>query len=138
MEISGMKAAATATLCLVAAARCYGTGGDSYEYPAKLSDTLAILPGKSLGEIFLETSTIKPPAESWDPAKLRELADRIGKEPLPQLLKAADDLIAQARASYTPGSDACNLAHDVRDRIPRHRAHEDSLDGLAACHRQFP
>ncbi len=83
MEISGMKAAAIATLCLVAAARCYGTGGDSYEYPATLSDTLDILPGKSLGEIFLETSTIKPPAESWDPAKLRELADRIGKEPVP-------------------------------------------------------
>jgi outer membrane protein assembly factor BamD (BamD/ComL family) len=117
MEISGMKAAAIATLCLVAAARCYGTGGDSYEYPATLSDTLDILPGKSLGEIFLETSTIKPPTESWDSAKLRELADRIGKEPLPKLLNAADDLIAQARASYTPGSDSCNLAHDVRDAV---------------------
>src|SRR5207247_7657678 len=108
-----MKTAVFATLCLVAAARCYGTGGDSYEYPAKLLDTLAILPGKSLGEIFLETSAIKPPTESWDSAKLRELADRIGKEPLPQLLKTADDLIAQARASYTLGRDACNLVHDV-------------------------
>ena len=88
-----------------------------YEYPAKLSETLAILPGKSLGEIFLETSAIKPPTKSWDSAKLRELADRIGKEPLPQLLKTADDLIAQARASYTPGSDSCNLAHDVRDAV---------------------
>jgi TolA-binding protein len=82
-----------------------------------LSETLDILPAKSLGEIFLETSMIKPPAESWDSAKLRELADRIGKEPLPKLLKAADDLIAQARASYTPGSDSCNLAHDVRDAV---------------------
>jgi TolA-binding protein len=117
MEICGMKAALIAALCLAGASCCYATGGDSYDYPAKLSDTLAILPGKSLGEIFLETSTIKPPAESWDPAKLRELADRIGKEPLPQLLKAADDLIAQARASYTPGSDSCNLAHDVRDAV---------------------
>jgi TolA-binding protein len=112
-----MKGVAVAAACFVAASRCYATGGDSYEYPAKLSDTLAILPGKSLGEIFLETSSIHPPAESWDPAKLRELANRIGKEPLPQLLKAADDLIAQARASYTPGSDACNLAHDVRDAV---------------------
>src|SRR6266436_2051455 len=117
VEISGMKGVAVAAACFVAATRCYATGGDSYEYPAKLSDTLAILPGKSLGEIFLETSAIKPPTESWDPAKLRELADRIGKEPLPQLLKTADDLIAQARASYTPGSDSCNLAHDVRDAI---------------------
>jgi TolA-binding protein len=117
MEISGMKGAAVAAACFLAATRCYATGGDSYEYPAKLSDTLDILPGKSLGEIFLETSTIKPPAASWDSAKLRELADRIGKEPVPKLLKAGDDLIAQARASYTPGSDACNLAHDVRDAV---------------------
>ena len=117
MEISGMKTAIFAAVCFLAATRCYATGGDSYEYPAKLSETLAILPGKSLGEIFLETSAIKPRTESWDSAKLRELADRIGKEPLPRLLKAADDLIAQARASYTPGSDSCNLAHDVRDAI---------------------
>ena len=88
-----MKAASIATLCLVAAARCYGTGGDSYEYPATLSDTLDILPGKSLGEIFLETSTIHPPAESWNSARLRALADRIGKEPVQQLLKAAELII---------------------------------------------
>src|SRR6266513_941468 len=117
MEISGMKAAAVAAVCLLAAIRCYATGGDSYDYPAKLSETMEILPAKSLGEIFLETATIRPPAKKWDSAKLRELADRIGKEPLPQLLKAADDLIAQARASYTPGSDSCNLAHDVRDAV---------------------
>ncbi len=112
-----MKVAALAAICFLAASRCYATGGDSYDYPAKLSETLDILPAKSLGEIFLETSTIKPPAKEWDSAKLRELADRIGKEPLPQLLKAADDLIAQARASYTPGGDSCNLAHDVRDAV---------------------
>src|SRR5437867_1575929 len=117
MEISGMKAAIIAGLCFTVASRCYATMPGNTEYPAKLSDTLAILPGKSLGEIFLETSGIKPPAESGDPARLRELADRIGKEPLPKLLKAADDLIAQARASYTPGSDSCNLAHDVRDAV---------------------
>ena len=112
-----MKAAITAVCLMVASCCCYATGGDSNDYPAKLSDTLDILPAKSLGEIFLETSTIRPPDESWDPAKLRELADRIGKEPLPKLLKAAEDLIAQARASYTPGDDSCNLAHDVRDAV---------------------
>src|SRR4030095_11787622 len=117
MEVSGMKAAAVALPCVIAASRCYATGGDSYDYPANLSDTLDILPGKSLGEIFLETSTIRRPAKSWDPAKVRELADRIGKEPVQQLLKAADDLIAQARTSYTPGTDSCNLAHDVRDAV---------------------
>jgi TolA-binding protein len=87
------------------------------EFPATLSETLDILPGKSLGEIFLETADIKPPAESWDEAKVRELADRLGKESLPELLKAADQLIARARAAYTPGSDYCNLAHDVHDAI---------------------
>jgi TolA-binding protein len=117
METPGMKAAITGLGLIVASCCCYATGGDSYDYPAKLSDTLNILPAKSLGEIFLETSTIQPPAESWDPAKLRELADRIGKEPVPKLLKAADDLIAQARASYKPGDDSCNLAHDVRDAV---------------------
>ncbi|HEY6070254.1 MAG TPA: outer membrane protein assembly factor BamD, partial [Chthoniobacterales bacterium] len=117
MEISGMKTAIVAGFCLFAIAPCYGTGGDSYEHIATLSETLDMLPGKSLGEIFLETSTINPPVETWDADKLRDLAERIGKEPAPQLLKAADDLIAQARAAYTPGSDSCNLAHDVRDAI---------------------
>jgi len=112
-----MKVAALVAICFLAASRCYATGGDSYDYPAKLSETLDILPAKSLGQIFLETSTIKPPAKQWDSARLRELADRIGKEPPAQLFKAADDLIAQARASYTPGGDSCNLAHDVRDAV---------------------
>jgi outer membrane protein assembly factor BamD (BamD/ComL family) len=117
METPGMKTAITGLCLIIATCCCHATGGDSYEHPVKLSETLDILPGKSLGEIFLETSTIRPPSDSWDPAKLRELADRIGKEPVPKLLKAADDLIAQARASYKPGSDSCNLAHDVRDAV---------------------
>jgi outer membrane protein assembly factor BamD (BamD/ComL family) len=118
METPGIRTAISG-ICLIVASCCccYATGGDSYERPVKLSDTLEILPGKSLGEIFLETSTIQPPTQPWDPAKLRELADRIGKEPLPKLLKAADDLITQARASYKPGDDSCNLAHDVRDAV---------------------
>ncbi len=87
------------------------------EFPATLFDTLDMLPGKSLGEIFVETSDIKPPAESWDESKVRELADQLGKKPLPELLKSADELIAQARASYTPGSDYCNIAHDVHDAV---------------------
>ncbi len=117
METPGIKTAITVFFLIVASCCCYATGGDSNDYPAKLSETLNILPAKSLGEIFLETSTIHPPTESWDPAKLRELADRIGQEPMPKLLKAAEDLIAQARASYKPGDDSCNLAHDVRDAV---------------------
>ena len=117
MENCAVKAAALAGLCFLTAARCYATMPGGTEFPATLSDTLDILPGKSLGEIFLETADIKPPTESWDDGKVGELADRLGKESLPQLLKAADELIAQARAAYTPGSDYCNLAHDVHDAI---------------------
>jgi len=117
MAISAIKVGVIAGLYFAACGRCFATGGDSFDYPATLSDTLDMLPGKSLGEIFLETSDLKPPAESWNESKVRELADRLGKEPLPQLLKAADDLIAQARAAYTAGSDYCNLAHDVHDAV---------------------
>lgn len=117
MENFEVKAAALAGLCFLTAARCYATMPSGTEFPATLSDTLDILPGKSLGEIFLETADIKLPSESWDDGKVRDLADRLGKEPLPQLLKAADELIAQARAAYTPGSDYCNLAHDAHDAI---------------------
>src|SRR6266852_6344117 len=102
MEISRMKLTAIAGICFFAASPCYATGGDSYEYPASLSDTLDMLPGKSLGEIFFETSTIHRPAESWDSSKARELADRLGKEPLPQLLKTADDLDKQAESATGP------------------------------------
>lgn len=117
MAISAIKAGIITGVCLVTCAKCFGTGGDSYEYEPGLSATLDILPGKSLGEIFLETSDIKPPRESWDESKIRELADRVGKDPLPQLLKTADGLIAQARAAYTPGSGYCNLAHDIHDAV---------------------
>ena len=117
MAISAIKVGVIAGLCFAGCGQCFATGGDSFDYPATLSDTLDMLPGKSLGQIFLETSDIKPPAESWDESKVRELADRLGKDPLPQLLKAADDLIAQARASYTPGNGLCALAHDIHDAV---------------------
>ena len=44
-----MKVTALAAICILATSRCYATGGDSYDYIAKLSETLDILPAKSLG-----------------------------------------------------------------------------------------
>ncbi len=94
----------------------FATGGDWFETPAKLSDTIEMLPGKSLGEIFLETSPKPPEGESLDvDAAARDVAAKLGNEPLPKLLKSADAWIAQARASRD--NDACNLAHDLHDAI---------------------
>jgi outer membrane protein assembly factor BamD (BamD/ComL family) len=97
-------------------ASAYATGGGWFETPAKLSDTLDMLPGKSLGEIFLETSTIPTvtgEANFSDAAK--DAAGRLGKDSLANLLKEADEWIAQARAHRD--NAACNLAHDLHDAI---------------------
>src|SRR4051812_18073877 len=107
----------TLLICLIAITRSvYATGGDWFEYPVKLSDSLDMLPGKSLGEIFLETSNI---AAATTPVDLdgagREVANRLGREPVPTLLKRCDELIAQARAQNDTA--ACNLAHDLHDAV---------------------
>jgi TolA-binding protein len=118
VETNQMNLAGIACFCLFVTTTSYGTGGDDYEHVAKLSDTLDMLPGKSLGEIFLETSKIpeaQGPLDLETPA--RDLANRLGKEPLPQLLKAADDLIAQSRLHYVADKSSCNFAHDLRDAI---------------------
>jgi len=62
MERARMKYLTIAGFSFFVALTSYGTGGDWFDYPAKLSDTLDMLPGKSLGAIFLETSVI-PSAE---------------------------------------------------------------------------
>ena len=101
---------------LLIAVRAYATGGDWFETPIKLSDTLDMLPGKSLGEIFLETSPIvvaEGPLDIETAAK--DVANRLEKGPLPGLLKLGDGWIAQARAYKD--NNACHLAHDLRDAI---------------------
>lgn len=119
MEVVKLKlATACAVLLTATGATLYATGGDWFDYPAKLSDTIDLLPAKSLGEIFLETSTA-PAAEGPMDMKTpgTELANRLGKEPLAQSLKAADELVAQARAHYAADHLACNIAHDVHDAV---------------------
>jgi TolA-binding protein len=94
----------------------YATGGDWFETPAKFSDTLEMLPGKSLGEIFLETSTIPTAAGDADFAgEAKEVAARLGQEPLPKLIKLSEHWIEQARIHHD--NKACNLAHDLHDAI---------------------
>jgi TolA-binding protein len=94
----------------------YATGGDWFETPAKLSDTLDMLPGKSLGEIFIETSTIPAMEGELNFAEeAKDVANRLGKEPLPKLLKLSEQWIEQARIHRD--NKACNLAHDLHDAV---------------------
>ena len=111
-------------LLLAAAATClapfaaYSTGGDEFDQPPlTLGESLDFLPGKSLGEIFLETSP-ELKADNPEPDFVREvnaIADRLRTETPAALVKAADDLLAQARRHYATAKWWCPLLHDVRD-----------------------
>ena len=114
METTRIKLLCFSAAALSLASSCFATGGDWFDSPAKFSDKLDMLPGKSLGEIFLETT--KQPSDGEDveiKEAARGLAERIGKDPLPGLLRQADQWIAQARRQRD--NSACNLAHDLRD-----------------------
>src|SRR5450432_1164487 len=93
------------------------TGGGSFDEPApSLGDSLDFLPGKSLGEIFLETAA--PPSDNETPdfdAKILKLSQRLRAEPVAPLVAVADELLGQARQHYSSRGDWCNLLHDVRD-----------------------
>lgn len=95
----------------------YATGGDSFDEPApSLGDSLDFLPGKSLGEIFLETAAHPSDKEATDfDEEILKLSQRLRNEPAAQLVAVADDLLAQARQHYSSGGDWCNLLHDMRD-----------------------
>ena len=111
--------AALALLVVVWAPRqpVYATGGDSFDAPApSLGDSLDFLPGKSLGEIFLETAAPLSDKEAPDfDAEVLKLSQRLRTEPAAPLVAVADELLAQARQNYSSGGDWCNLLHDVRD-----------------------
>lgn len=96
----------------------FATGGDSFDEPAPpLGDTLDFLPGKSLGEIFLET-TPELQAHGKGPEfdkELTALADRLRNAAPETLIKSVDDLLNQARLHYDPAQPWCNLLEDVRD-----------------------
>src|SRR5947207_9430069 len=108
--------AAAGVVCF-AAPLLYATGGDSFEEPAPtLGDSLDFLPGKSLGEIFLETDAHPSDNETPDfDGEILKLAQRLRSEPAAPLVAVADALLAQARQHYSKGGDACNLLHDVHE-----------------------
>ncbi|MEO7951952.1 MAG: tetratricopeptide repeat protein [Chthoniobacterales bacterium] len=92
------------------------TGGDGLDTPAvTVGESLDFLPGKSLGEIFLETGA--KPADD-DSSDLRDeilkISERLRSASPAQLLPSVDDLLVRARQHYS-GGDWCNLLHDVRD-----------------------
>src|SRR4051812_10340644 len=103
---------------LLAPFGAYATGGDEFDQPPlTLGESLDFLPGKSLGEIFLETS---PELKRGEPApdferEVNAIADRLGTESPAALVKTTDDLLAQARRHYVDAKWWCPLLHDVRD-----------------------
>ena len=119
--------AATGALCL-AAPLLFATGGDSFDEPApSLGDSLDFLPGKSLGEIFLETDAHPSDNETPDFDKeILKLAQRLRSEPAAPLVAVADDLLARARQHYSRGGDSCNLLHDVRDVLTGSAQNKDA------------
>ena len=110
-------AAAGALLVAAPIAIVHATGGDSFDEPAPaLADSLDFLPGKSLGEIFLETDAQVSDNETPDFEKeILAISQRLRSEPAAPLVAVADALLAQARQHYSSGGDWCNLLHDVRD-----------------------
>jgi TolA-binding protein len=96
----------------------YSTGGDDFDAPPlTLGESLDFLPGKSLGEIFLETS---PDLKANSPApdferEVNAIADRLRTEAPAALVKTVDDLLAQARRHYAKAKWWCPLLHDIRD-----------------------
>lgn len=108
---------AAAAICLTPFA-AYATGGDEFDQPPlTLGESLDFLPGKSLGEIFLETS---PELKADSPApdfehEVNAIADRLRTETPSALVKTADELLTQARRHYAIAKWWCPLLHDVRD-----------------------
>lgn len=110
-------AAAGALLVAAPISMVRATGSDSFDEPAPaLADSLDFLPGKSLGEIFLETDAKVSDHETPDFEKeILTISQRLRSEPAAPLVAVADGLLAQARLHYSSGGDWCNLLHDVRD-----------------------
>src|SRR4051812_22236343 len=103
---------------LLAPVATFATGGDEFDQPPlTLGESLDFLPGKSLGEIFLETSPeLKTPGPAPEfEREINAIADRLRTESPAALVKPADDLLAQARRHYDTSKSWCNLLHDIRD-----------------------
>ena len=95
----------------------HATGGDELDTPAvTIGESLDFLPGKSLGEIFLETAAKPADDKSADlTGEILKISERLRTESPARLLQAVDDLLVRARAHYSSKGDWCNLLHDVRD-----------------------
>src|SRR5438270_10659854 len=124
--VATARAMTKRNLLLTAAAIClgpfaaYATGGGEFDQPPlTLGESLDFLPGKSLGEIFLETS---PELNADQPApdfehEISAIADRLRTESPAALIKSTDDLLAQARRHYEEAKWWFPLLHDRRDLL---------------------
>ncbi|HKP05159.1 MAG TPA: hypothetical protein VJU77_17550 [Chthoniobacterales bacterium] len=108
-----------AVICL-AFRLAQATGGGEFDQPAIiLGETLDCLPGKSLGEIFLETSPdLKDDGKAPDfEGELNAIADQLRTESPAALTTKVDELLAQARRDPENAKWWCNLLEDVRDLL---------------------
>ena len=102
---------------ILATARLLGCGGSFDEAPPTLDYYLDRLPGKSLGEIFVETS----PAKVQQPVpsvveSINEILALTKTEPSENLISEVDALMAQVRATGGDHEDLARL-HDLRDGL---------------------
>jgi outer membrane protein assembly factor BamD (BamD/ComL family) len=103
----------------------FGSGPWIDVAPPTLDVYLERLPAKSLGQIFLETSSAPLPDTSLPLGfRMEQIIDRIGKEPVEKLIAEVDSLLADARTSISTPQEVNDL-HDLRDALvsaPQHAA----------------
>ena len=95
----------------------FSCGGFFEEAPPTLDVYLDCLPGKSLGQIFVETSTApiyKSPASVSEIVKT--ISERAKTEPSNKLIAEVDALLAAVRAT-SGDHDGLALLHDLRDAL---------------------
>ena len=95
----------------------FSCGGFFEEAPPTLDVYLDCLPGKSLGQIFVETSTspiYKSPASVSEIVKI--ISERAKTEPSNKLIAEVDTLLAAVRAT-SGDHDGLALLHDLRDAL---------------------
>ncbi len=104
-------------LASLAISRSFGCGGSFDEAPPTLDYYLDRLPGKSLGEIFVETTSASAPANFVQvPEAVSAIAARAKTEPSKTLIAEVDSLLAQVRATGGNHEELARL-HDLRDGL---------------------
>jgi outer membrane protein assembly factor BamD (BamD/ComL family) len=99
----------------VLSAGAFGCGPFFEEAPPMLPYYLDRLPAKSLGDLYVETtSTNNIPTP--DVNAIADIPGQVGKMSRKKLIESVDKLLVQARANYQDGQ-ICNELNDMRDAL---------------------